>query len=220
MFTDKYNMSKEESIFLAKRTIVENVYHSSKLEGCNITFPDTQTIINGVSVGGLDMHEVNIIVNLKRAWEYVIKNIDRPFDLEFAKGIHNFVGYNEALKWGEFRDGEVGITGVDYKPPIPDQEEISHEASELLTIPNVTKRAIKYMLWAMRRQLFWDGNKRTSILSANKLLIAEGKGILTIKEEHLPEFNRRLSSYYETNDFSKIDSFIYEKCIYGIDYKK
>lgn len=219
MFADKYNLTKEESMFLAKKGFIENIFYSSKLEGCNITFPDTQTIIEGKSVEGYDMHDIGIIVNLKHAWEYVLKNIDEPFDLKFAKGIHNFIGYNEALTWGEFRKGEVGISGVVYKPPIPDEIEVKKEATELLSIPNVTERAIKYMLWAMRRQLFWDGNKRTSILSANKILISEGKGILTIKEEYLPEFNRKLSAFYETNDYSKVDSFIYENCIYGIDYK-
>lgn len=209
-------MTKEENIDFAKETMLENIYHSAMLEGCNLTISETEVILSDVSVAP-DNHDVNIVVNLKKAWDHVITNIDKPFDLEFLKGIHSFVGYNEALKWGEFRDGEVGITGVTYKPLIPNQKEIMKEVSELFSLPSTTDKAIKFMLWAMRRQLFWDGNKRTSIMSANKLLIAEGKGIITIKEEYIPEFNKRLSAFYETNDFSKIDSFIYEKCFYGIN---
>ncbi|WP_077369856.1 hypothetical protein [Anaerosalibacter sp. Marseille-P3206] len=68
----------------------------------------------------------------------------------------------------------------------------------------------------MRSQLFWDGNKRTSTLCANKILISEGKGILSIPEKYMREFNVKLSEFYNTNDYSKIDSFIYDNCIHGL----
>ena len=41
------------------------------------------------------------------------------------------------------------------------------------------------MLYGMRSQLFWDGNKRTSMIIANKIMIENGKGIITIKEDNL-----------------------------------
>ena len=68
--------------------------------------------------------------------------------------------------------------------------------------------------------MFWDGNKRTSLLSANKLLISQGKGVLVIPENVLNDFHVRLTSFYESNDYSKIDSFLYEKCVHGIDYEQ
>lgn len=89
----------------------------------------------------------------------------------------------------------------------------------ILSIPCVTERALTYMLWAMRKQLFWDGNKRTSIISANKILIENGKGIVSIEEKNLGEFNERLSKFYETNDYNHIIYFLYDKCIFGIDYE-
>ena len=69
----------------------------------------------------------------------------------------------------------------------------------------------------MRSQIFWDGNKRTSMIIANKIMIENGKGIITIKEEYLNEFNVLLTEYYNTNDMSKIEKFIYDKCIYGLE---
>ncbi|MBP1971652.1 prophage maintenance system killer protein [Virgibacillus natechei] len=71
----------------------------------------------------------------------------------------------------------------------------------------------------MREQLFWDGNKRTSSLCANKILIENGNGILSVPEEHLEEFNEKLSKFYEANDYSKIDHFLYDKCLFGINYE-
>lgn len=73
------------------------------------------------------------------------------------------------------------------------------------------------MLYGMRSQLFWDGNKRTSMIIANKIMIENGKGIITIKEENLLEFNQLLTEFYNTNNDEKIINFIYNNCIFGID---
>lgn len=95
----------------------------------------------------------------------------------------------------------MGIAGVEYRPTIPVENEVIAEMNRILNMSCVTERALTYMLWAMRKQLFWDGNKRTSIISANKILIEHGKGNVTIEEENLGEFNERLSKFYETNDY-------------------
>ena len=73
------------------------------------------------------------------------------------------------------------------------------------------------MLYGMRSQLFWDGNKRTSMIIANKIMIENGKGIITIKEENLLKFNTLLTNYYNTNNEEEIINFIYNNCIFGID---
>ena len=73
------------------------------------------------------------------------------------------------------------------------------------------------MLYEMRNQLFWNGNKRTSMIIANKIMIENGKGIITIKEENLLEFNQPLTKFYNTNNDEKIINFIYNNCIFGID---
>jgi prophage maintenance system killer protein len=215
---DKYNLTKRENIFLAKKSLIENIYYTAKIEGINVTFPQTKTILEGVSVSNLDVDDVQKILNLRNAWRYTLNNIEKPFDLDYAKKINEFVAYNESIEWGFLRKGSVGISGVEYKPTIPVESEVITEMNQILEIPCVTERALTYMLWAMRRQLFWDGNKRTSIISANKLLIENGKGIVSIEEKNLGEFNERLSKFYETNDYSHIINFLYDKCIFGIDY--
>lgn len=220
MFKDKYNLSLKQNIFLAKKLIVENIYNSARLEGCNVTFPDTKTILDGMSVANLKMIDVEVILNLRDAWKYLINNIDKEFDLDFACKINSFVARNESLEWGVLRYGNVTISGTDYIPPIPIKDDVIKNINEIMSIKNVTERAIKYFLWGMRSQLFWDGNKRTSALCANKILISEGKGILSIQEKDIREFNTRLTEFYNTNDYSKIDKFIYEKCIHGITFQQ
>ena len=215
---DKYNMTIEENIFLAKRNIVDNVYSNARMEGLNVTFPQTQTILDGVNVQELKLDEIQCILNLRDAWKFVINNIDKEFNLDFICKVNEYVARNESLEWGKLRKGNVSISGTEYVPEIPDTEKVINDIKEINKIENITQRAIEYMLYGMRAQLFWDGNKRTSTICANAIMIKNGKGILKVADKNLKEFNELLTQYYTTNDKNKIRQFIYDNCIYGIDY--
>ena len=71
---NKYNLTLEQNVFLAKRNIVDNIYSNARMEGINVTFPQTQTILDGVNVPNLKIHEIQVILNLRDAWNYVINN--------------------------------------------------------------------------------------------------------------------------------------------------
>lgn len=215
---DKYNLSIEQNVFLAKKLLIDNIYHSAKLEGCNVTFPDTKTILEGVSVGNLKMDDVQTILNLKDAWKFVLNNVSDKLDLDYMLKVNSFVARNESLDWGVLRYGTVGITGTNYIPPIPNKDDVINNINNILdSKKSVTEKAIELFLWGSRTQLFWDGNKRSSLITANKFLISQGKGILTITEGNLVDFNRLLTQFYNTNDNSKVKEFIYEKCIHGLN---
>lgn len=213
---DKYNMTLEQNLFLAKRNLVDNVYANARMEGINITFPQTKTILEGINVSNLKIDEIQCILNLRDAWKFVITNIDDEFNLKFICNVNEYVARNESLEWGKLRTGKVEITGTDYIPEIPNEKLVNQEIEEILRIENITERAITYMLYGMRKQLFWDGNKRTSTISANKIMIQNGKGIIKVPDNKLEEFNKLLSKYYSTNNMKEIKEFIYENCIDGI----
>lgn len=214
---DKFNLTIDENIFLAKRLIIDNIYSNARIEGCNVTFPETQTILQGVNVPNVKLDDITCILNLRDAWRYIINNINEEFNLNFICKVNENVARNESLEWGTLRTGKVGISGTDYIPQIPNKEEVENQIANINSIECVTKRAIKYMLYGMRAQLFWDGNKRTSIICANKILISNGKGIITVKDENLNEFNILLTDFYNTNKDEKIFKFIYDKCIFGLE---
>lgn len=216
---NKYNMTQEQNIFLAKRNLVDNIYSNARLEGINITLPQTKTILEGVNVPELKIDEIQCILNLRDAWKYVINNIDLDFNLEFISKVNEFVARNESIAWGQLRNGKVEITGTGYIPEIPNEEKIKKDITKILEIENPTERAIEYMLYGMRNQLFWDGNKRTSTICANKIMIQNGNGIIKIPDDKLQEFTTLLSEFYTTNEKEKIKQFIYENCIDGIVFE-
>ncbi len=213
---DKYQLTKEQNLFLAKKVLVSNIYNSARLEGINTTYPDTKTILEGVNVPTLKLDEINCILNLRDAWNYVLTNIDSEINLDFICKVNSYVSRNESLEWGVLRNGKVGINGVDYIPDIPIKEAVINNINKILQEENVTEKAIDLMLYLMRSQIFWDGNKRTSMIIANKILIENGCGIITVKEENINEFNILLTQYYNTNNKNKIVEFLYEKCIFGL----
>ena len=214
---DKYHLTKEQNIFLAKKVLVSNIYNSARLEGINTSYPDTKTILEGVNVPSLRLDEINCILNLRDAWNFTLSNIDTDITLDFICKVNSFVSRNESLEWGVLRTGKVGINGVDYIPDIPNREDVITNINEILKEENITSRSLNLMLYLMRSQIFWDGNKRTAMIVANKLLISNGCGIISIKEENINEFNKLLTEYYNTGNKDKIIPFLYDKCIFGLE---
>lgn len=216
---DKYNLTLEQNIFLAKRNLVDNIYANARMEGLNITFPETKTILEGVNVPNLKIDEIQCILNLRDAWKYLINNIHADFNLDFISKINELVARNESIAWGVLRQGGVQITGTDYIPEIPDEEDVKKQINNILQIENATERAIEYMLYGMRSQLFWDGNKRTSTICANKIMIENGCGIIKVPDNKLKDFIVLLSEFYSTNSKEKIKQFLFDNCIDGIVFK-
>lgn len=214
---DKYHLTKKENVFLAKKVLVSSIYNSAKLEGINTTYPDTKTILDGANVPSLRLDEINCILNLRDAWNFVLSNIDEEITLEFICKVNSFVSRNESLEWGVLRTGKVGINGVDYIPDIPNEAKIIADIKNIMEEKNITRRSLVLMLYLMRTQVFWDGNKRTSMIVANKIMIENGCGVITIKEEYFKEFNSLLTEYYNTNEMESLLKFLYNNCIFGME---
>lgn len=217
---NKYNLTLEQNIFLAKRNIIDNIYAGARMEEINVTFLQVKKILEGINVLNLKIDEIQCILNLRDAWKYVINNIKEEFNINFICKINELVARSESIEWGVLRSGNVQITGTEYISDVPEEEVVKKQIAEILKIKNTTERAIEYMLYGMRSQLFWDGNKRTSMICANKIMIENGNGIIKVPDNKLEEFNTLLSEFYTSNDKVKIKQFIFDNCIDGITFKK
>ncbi|QKF62737.1 Fic domain-containing protein [Campylobacter mucosalis] len=212
-------MTQEENIFFAKRNLVDSIWKSANLEGINITFPETQMIISGFSVGGKTIEEITIITNLKRAWEYLFATINDEVNLDYLQDIHRLVGRDVVLNFGFLRTTNVKISGTNYAPVLPVDYEVRAKIDEILSSDNKLDVALDMMLYIARSQLFFDGNKRTAMLTANKILIQNGLGILSVSKDNMIEFFTKLVKFYETNDSQEIKVFCKEKCIETLKFQ-
>ena len=195
---------------MAKKTFVELVYNTAYIEGCNVTFPQTQTILDGAVVNGVAVNDIQTVLNLRDAWKYCIESIDEKLTLEYVCKVNEFVSRNESLEWGVLRNGKVGVG--DFIPSIPVKEEVIKELDRIMVMNNSVEKALEYFSYACKQQLFWDGNKRTSTIVASKILIESGNGILTIGKDHAEEFNFTLNNWYLKDDLQPLKECL-RKCI-------
>lgn len=216
-FPDKYRLTIEQSTFLAKKKWDENVYCGMRMENRAVTFPQTKTILSGVNVPNVQLDDIQAILNMRDAWRFLLSSISERITLDYLCKLNGYIARNEALEWGKLRTGTVSISGTDYEPPVPQQGVVTRQLNDILnTDDTATGKALSAFVWGARGQFFWDGNKRTSMTLANKILISAGAGILTITDKYMEEFNVLLLQYYNTGKSDDLKQFLYENAIQGI----
>ena len=216
----KYHMTREQSVFVAKRNIVDYIWKSAHLEGLAVTYPETDAIFNGMGVTGVKVSDIIVVNNLKHAWQFLLDNLDYPIDFRFICQLHKLVGKETAvLNAGYLRTVDVSIGGTTWRPGIPDEEQVKEDLQKLLENPDPTDRALELMLYLVRKQLFYDGNKRVSMLAANHVMVANGCGVISIPIERQVPFMGLLVRYYETGDAGEIKQYLYDFCIDGIQFE-
>lgn len=147
-----------------------------------------------------------------------MSTVNEPLTFEYWCKLNGYIARNEALEWGKLRTGSVGISGTEYEPPVPEQEQTIYEFNKIVsdTDSTATEKALEAFVWGVRGQFFWDGNKRTSLTLANKLLVSAGAGIMTITDKNMEQFNTLLLEYYNSGDSETLKMFLYENAIHGM----
>lgn len=214
---NKFNMTKEDNIFFAKRKLIDNIYKSANLEGITVTFADTYSFMNNVNTGNISIDDMLKLKGLKDAWEYVLNTIDEELTIDYIKKIHFQVCKDQNIfPLGDFRDKGVGVTGTSWRPKLPIECNYEKELKDIMSISNDLDRCISLFCWIQRSQMFLDGNKRVANLVANKEMIRYGQGIIAVPVEKIGEYFVLLINYYETNDMTCIKEWIRNNCVDGI----
>lgn len=214
---NKYKMSHEENIFIAKRILVDSVYQQANLEGIGVTFADTQDILNNVNVGTLTPTEISKVCCLRDGWEYLFDNIDTPTDLIFIENLHEIVArFDVPYQYlGKLREDDVIISGTKWRPELPDADKIFRRMNTPADWEHMTDYALELGLWLMRCQPFKDGNKRIGCFVINKILIQNGCGIFNVPVKLDGKFKQYLVDFYESNDSGFLKQWIFENCMDG-----
>lgn len=215
-FEDK-EISKRVTLNLdfARANMKANIYDQAVLEGVATSFPQTEDIIENGIVNGVSATDVQKILNLKHAWEFILGSDVIQSESNYYMLCHIARLVNEGFFYdgGRIRGIPVTIGGCKYVPPIPIESVVIEKIKEIaLADKSAVDIAIELCLYCMKTQIFKDGNKRASVIFANHYMIAHGEGFLVIPENCVPEFKKLLVSYYEGKDISVIAEFMKKYC--------
>ena len=204
-----------QNLDFARANMKINIYDQAVLEGVATSFPQTEEIIDNGKVNGMTASDVQKILNLKHAWEFILDQdvIQAKSDYYVLCHIAKLVNEGLFAEGGRIRGVPITIGGTSYIPSLPTEFEVREKIEEILQsdLEDIDK-AIYLCLYTMKTQVFIDGNKRAAVIFANHFLIAHGQGFLVIPEEHVAGFKRLLVDYYEGADVKIITAFLKENC--------
>ncbi len=203
------------NIAFARANMKMNIYDQAVLEGVATSFPQTEEIIDNGKISGVTATDVQKILNLKHAWEFILDRdvIASRSDYYMLSHIARVVNEGFFAEGGRIRGVPVTIGGSSYVPPLPNKLDVKEKIREIIEESDeVINTAIKLCLYCMKTQIFLDGNKRASVIFANHYLISHGGGFLVIPEKEVPEFKRLLVKYYEGEDITVIADFMKKYC--------
>lgn len=203
------------NILFARANMKMNIYDQAVLEGVATSFPQTEEIIDNGKVNGMTATDVQKILNLKHAWEFILDKdvVASKTDYYMLCHIARIVNEGFFIDGGRIRGVPVAIGGSSYVPPLPNELDVKEKIQEIIEKQeNAIDIAIDLCLYCMKTQIFLDGNKRASVIFANHYLISHGGGFLVIPEKKVPEFKKLLVKYYEGENISIIRSFMKINC--------
>ncbi len=203
---------KDTAVEMAKRLLVDSIWKSANLEGLGTTFPKTEAILANAPTT-TKTEEVLFVINMKRAWQFLLDNLTYHNSIMLLREYDKIVGELLFHYAGEIRTIPVQIGGTSWEPEMPHTGVIMESIEEMERIEDIELKALKYFCYIARTQMFIDGNKRVAQLMANKVLIENNVGIFQVPIELLEQFKELLIQFYESGDDGKIIEFMKEYCI-------
>lgn len=195
------------------------IYDQVILEGIGTTFPETEAILEQGIIKNARAEDVQKILNLKRAWEFILDDdvLLTKTDFHLISYIAKIVNEGLFIFGGEVRGVPVKIGGSTYYPPIPLESKVKEDINALLSSSlNDVDTAIELCLYIMKTQIFNDGNKRTAVIATNHYLVSKGIGFLAIAYDKVTAFREMLVNYYENKNINEIKNFL-KSCIHLVD---
>ncbi|APR07640.1 Fic/DOC family protein [Lentilactobacillus parabuchneri] len=153
----------QNNVGFVKANLADLIYSEAQFEDIQASYGEVEELIKGNTLHVVSDDDQLVVSNLRDAWNYVISEVP-DFNLSTIKKINGLVAKDESLEWGQLRTGSIQIGGVSYVPPVPDEESVQHTLANMVGKgSSIIDTALEVMLYLMRSQLFWDGNKRTAI---------------------------------------------------------
>lgn len=214
-------MSQQEALFLFRRSLPAHVWDLTSLEGNPFTYPEVQTLIDGVSVGGrklADQQQVLRVVDGNRMVADVVERGAFGYAKELSDAFNAAIASGEALEAGHFR-GEgaatsnvrVNLGALGEHVPLPTSigatdliERFNAGTQALTEYAEPAEAALAYFCFAADQQFYFDGNKRTARCMTNAALIGAGYQAVLIPAARQADYHQSMVRFHATRDATEI----------------
>ena len=165
-------------------------YSSNALEGNSLTLSETKVLLeDGITVGGKPIRDCYEATGHAKAYDFMLelaRSRDFTFSEDIIKRLH-YLFYNgiDSEKAGQYRAGQVFISGTEYVPPTAEEvPRLMAEFAEELSVKQDKLHTMELAAYAHRRLVdihpFQDGNGRTARLLMNLVLVNRGYCVVSI----------------------------------------
>lgn len=205
-----------------ERLIIELSWKSSKIEGNTYTLIDTEKLIlKNEEARGHNKKEAKMILNHKKAFDFIRAHINEFKTINRAnlEKLHGILVEDMDVNKG-LRSGLVGVTGSKYKPlelKYQIQEAVDALIKAIAKAGDPYTKALIAILGISYIQPFEDGNKRTSRLMGNALLLANGCSPLSYRSVEEEEYREAILVFYELNSIESFKNIFITQYIFACD---
>lgn len=187
-----------------ERLVIELSWKSSKMEGNTYTLLDTEKLIlENTEAPGHSKKEAQMILNHKDAFNYIHQNAAqfKTITRKNLEELHSILVKDLSVGLG-LRTKPVGVMGSKYLP-LDNIHQIAEAVENLETAVSRMltpyAKALTALLGISYIQPFEDGNKRTSRLMANAVLLSHGLAPLSYRSVDENEYREAVLVFYELN---------------------
>jgi len=214
---DKTTLKRE-----LERFTIELSWKSSQIEGNTYSLLETEELIkNKKEAKGHEKSEATMILNHKSAFDTILrkKDIFKNISMSDIRSLHSVLTKNLRIKQG-IREFGVGITGTKYLP-LDNKWQITEALEKLIKqvakIDTVPEKALILLAMISYLQPFTDGNKRTSRMISNAILLSNGYYPLSYRSVDEVEYKKALILFYEQNNIFHLKKIFIEQQQFAIN---
>lgn len=205
-----------------ERFTIELSWKSSQIEGNTYSLLETEELIkNKKEAKGHDRGEANMILNHKKTFDIILERKESFKEISELdiRSIHSELVADLGISLG-LRESAVGITGTKYIPLDNKwriEESLTKIVSQAKKTDLVPEKALIFLAMISYLQPFTDGNKRTSRMTSNAVLLANGYFPLSYRSVDEVEYKKALILFYEQNNIYHLKRIFLEQQQFAID---
>ncbi len=197
-----------------ERLLIELSWKSSQIEWNTYNLLETEFLLKEkIESKGHTKAESTMILNHKKAFDYIKENNIKDIDFKVVKKVHEILTLDMNIS-KEFRNTPVWITWTQYLP-LKNNKEIEKAVKLACKLVNNEKNIIvkSFLLNLLIAyiQPFNDWNKRTSRMLWNYILLSNNFCPLSFRTIDTLEYKKAILLFYEQNNISYFKKLFIEQ---------